>query len=269
MSHDKEIEKDLTLICNDISSYLVQTKSNFSRFYFKQASDQFSQSILPIIKKSQDPEQTLYNSVRKLLNTLAEKCSFLSVRGPEDTPTLKVDYIGVLARRLVEDLTENSLLSITNVKDCITSAIFDHEHPNGIDITENKDLLHYNMHEKLVLMCQQGDLENLKLLLRNDLDLNYRNSLPIVKAAELGRTEIVKLLVEHQADITYNNYEPLRISIDNRQMETVEYLISLKPQRSLRILKTLTHTPDKMIDDLMKYSEQFIDKKDSNIKFTR
>lgn len=269
MKSEKEIDIDVTLLCNDMKSYLIRTKSNFSKFYFTQASDQFTQSILPIIQKSEDKEQMLYNCTRKLLTIVTENCSFLTVRGPEDTPILKIEYIGILAQKLINGLENSSSMSLTSIKDCLTSAVFDIEHPSGIDIIENKDLMHYNMHENLVLLSKQGNIDSLKLLLKNDLDINYRNCLPIVKAAELGRTDVVKLLVEHNADITHNNYEALRLSIENRQMETVEYLISLKPERSLSILKRLTHTPEKMIKNLETFAEQYIENKEPKTKFTK
>lgn len=244
-----EFETKIDNICNNVTDYLLKNKVNYSQPDFKPAIEIFNNSIIPLIKLSNNTG-LLSESVNLLLNKITEKCPFLSERGSQDTPIVKKEYSKEIVHNLMD--LEQQLPHI-EVKDSIIMAVVNHDNPNGFNsrkINRLKNSPEYFQQERLVFAAKNGNIKDLESLLNQNTDVHCRNERSLCLAAFYGHTEAVKLLVKNSADITHNNYEPLRNSIENNHLGTAQYLFNLNKETSLSVVKNFTYASDEIIGNL-------------------
>jgi hypothetical protein len=259
---NENFDSKVQLAAQDAADILLKNKSDYTQEHFEKAIKGFARSINNFICTTEgvaQKEKLLRTSVTTLMNTIAEKCPFLTQRNDKDILVLSTEN-----QRKIAQTVLNSDLSMfsDNVKNCLVEASVCHETKNGqtIDSSFVSEKLvkaknpQYFANEQLLFSAVNGNNDDLKNLINKGADLHYRNERALMRAAELGKTEIVKLLVENGADFKLNNYEALRLSVKNNHIETSTYLINLDREKSLDTLKNLTYTPVEVIGELMNIS---------------
>ena len=81
---------------------------------------------------------------------------------------------------------------------------------------EDLNILDDSGNTYLTKISQYGNIEIVKLLIKNGSDINYKERLnsyatPIENAIYLGHTEIVKILIENNADLNIINRDGLNL----------------------------------------------------------
>ena len=97
-----------------------------------------------------------------------------------------------------------------------------------------------NSAANLHLAVLQGNLENVKTILKSDTDLDQKDqygSTPLIIAATFGKTEIARLLIDEGADLDITNNQgstPLHIAAFFCYKDIVEALLDKGANRTLR-----------------------------------
>ena len=77
--------------------------------------------------------------------------------------------------------------------------------------------------DKLYNACQKGELEQVKNLVENGVDVTISGNWPARHASLNGHLDVVKFLVENGADITADNWA-VKWASENGHSEVVKYL---------------------------------------------
>ena len=81
------------------------------------------------------------------------------------------------------------------------------------------------LNQKLIEAAQNGDLEIVKYLVNQGVNIHANDDEALRDASYNGQLEVVKYLVEQGADIHAKNDYALRYSSENGYLEIVKYLI--------------------------------------------
>lgn len=242
---------------HNVADTLLKNKSDYKQEAFEVAIKNFSKSInkfICTISSVSEQEKLLIKSGTILFDTIANKCPFLTERTDNDIVVVTIEN----QRKIVKTIIDSKLsMYEENVKDCLIHASISHTHKDDFfdsrKMTKVKNAQYFK-NERLVFAAKHGNVDDLKILIKENANIHHRNERALVKASESGHIEIVKLLVENGADFKLNNFEALRLSTQNNHMETSTYLITLDREKSLEVLKNLTYISKEVIGDLMKTS---------------
>ena len=82
------------------------------------------------------------------------------------------------------------------------------------------------MERTFIEACKSGDLEAVKYLVSQGVDVQTDNNLAVQCASENGHLEDVKYLVSQGADVTANGNYAVQFASENGHLEVVKYLVS-------------------------------------------
>lgn len=83
----------------------------------------------------------------------------------------------------------------------------------------------------LYLASQNGQFEVVKVLLRNNADLDASCKSPLHIAAEIGNAEIIKAIIDHEGEVhavDRNGNTVLHLAVKNGHCAFVNFLINLR-----------------------------------------
>jgi len=84
------------------------------------------------------------------------------------------------------------------------------------------------MQEELESACENGDLTEVKRLVKNGVNVNGNNNIAIFQAGIYNQPEIIKFLIENGADFQHDNEVVLRAMILHKQFDMVKFLVEEK-----------------------------------------
>jgi ankyrin repeat protein len=78
----------------------------------------------------------------------------------------------------------------------------------------------------IIKASENGNLEAIKYIIKNDGDVHITEDYPLRIAADLGYFDIVQFLTENGADINVDENYPIKVAAKNNHLKIVEYLVS-------------------------------------------